>query len=57
MFLSAYMLLSGTVLTVVGLTMTPRLLIIFGVMHAVIAILLGVYAWKRAAPSLREATG
>ena len=54
--LNAYMLLSGTTLTVVGITMTSKLLIVFGVMHAVVAVVLGVYAWKQPEPTLREAT-
>lgn len=42
--------LSGTTLTVLGITATPQLSMMSAVVNAVIAIFLGTYAWKRPAP-------
>jgi uncharacterized membrane protein HdeD (DUF308 family) len=50
-----YLLLSGTAMTLFGVTTTPTLNMISIVLNGVIAIVLGVYAWKRPTPSLREA--
>lgn len=54
--LHAYLWLSGTTLTAVGITFTPALNIAGVVVNAIIAMALGIYGWKRPAPSLREVT-
>lgn len=44
-FVHTYLWLSGTTLTVLGITATPTLNIIGAIVNAAIALLLGVYAW------------
>ena len=52
----AYLLLSSTAMTLFGVTTTPTLNMISILLNGAIASVLGVYAWKRPTPSLREAT-
>jgi hypothetical protein len=44
--LHAYLWASGTTLTVFGIVATPTLNIVSAVVNAVIALTLGIYAWR-----------
>ncbi len=43
----AYLLQSGTQLTVLGITTTPSLNIVSIVVASAVALALGIYAWRR----------
>lgn len=51
----AYLWLSGTTLTVLGIATTPTLNAISTVVNTIIALLLGIYAWR--IPARQIATG
>lgn len=47
-----YLLLSGTTMTLFGITTTPTLSIVSIVINGVITLILGIYAWGNRAPRL-----
>lgn len=49
-FIHAYLLATASTLTVFGITTTPALNTISIAVNVVIAMLLGVYGWKRPTP-------
>ena len=46
-FVHAYFWFSGTTLTVFGITQTPRLNMAAAIVNSVIALILGLYAWRQ----------
>jgi len=49
-FVHAYFWFSGTTLTVFGITQTPAVNAIGAVVNALVALILGIYAWTPPTP-------